>query len=189
MSKADRIYIPAGGMTAEQKAALEAAIAELEAMSSDTAVDIYKIQKKLETLSKSGIKDMAKGYSRQRIIEQLNELIDILDARISMELIADKEWNPEENVNRPIVTENGIIFPSNHVCESKCEECGKCKDSACTETVCANKCQGHTSNAPQKGDNKDETNFTPLIIVGIVAALVLIGTGTAMFIVIKKKNS
>ena len=187
LSKADRIYIPAGGMTAEQKAALEAAIAELEAMPADTAIDIFKIQKKLSTLAKTGIKDMAKGYSRQRIVEQLNELVDILDARISMELIADKEWNPEENRVRPTVTENGIIFPSNHVCESMCEECGKCKDSACTEGVCANKCQGHASVQP--GGNGDKADFTGLIVVGIIAVLVLVGTGSAMFIIMKKKNA
>ena len=31
-----------------------------------------------------------------------------------------------------------------HTCESVCEECGKCTDEACTETACAEKCQGHT---------------------------------------------
>lgn len=190
LSKADRIYIPAGGMTAEQKAALEAAFAELEAMTAETAVDIFKIQKKLDDLSKNGIKDMAKGYSRQRIIEQLNELSDILDARISMELIADKEWNPEENRTRPTVTENGIVFPSNHVCESKCESCGRCTDTACTESACAKKCKGHSLNvSDRKDDEADEGNFTALIIVGVVAALVLIGTGVAMFFVMKKKNA
>ena len=30
-----------------------------------------------------------------------------------------------------------------HTCESKCEECGKCTDAACTESVCAEKCEGH----------------------------------------------
>ena len=133
---------------------------------------------------------MAKGYSRQRIIEQLNELSDILDARISMELIADKEWNPEENRTRPTVTENGIVFPSNHVCQSKCESCGRCTDTACTESACAKKCKGHSLNVSDRNnDEADEGNFTALIIVGVVAALVLIGTGVAMFLVIKKKNA
>ena len=35
-----------------------------------------------------------------------------------------------------------------HTCESKCEECGKCTDAACTESVCAEKCEGHTVVAP-----------------------------------------
>lgn len=30
-----------------------------------------------------------------------------------------------------------------HTCESKCDECGKCTDTACTEDSCADKCQGH----------------------------------------------
>ena len=188
-SKADRIYIPAGGMTAEQKAALEAAIAELEAMPAETAVDIYKIMKKVEALAKTGIKDMAKGYSRQRIVEQLNELCDILDARISMELIADGEWDPEQIRVRPTVTENGIVFPSDHKCESKCASCGKCLDKACTETVCAEKCQGHKAPGSSDKDDEDDGGLGALVIVGIIAAVVLIGTGVAMFFVIKKKGA
>ena len=35
-----------------------------------------------------------------------------------------------------------------HTCESKCEECGKCTDAACTESVCAEKCEGHTVAVP-----------------------------------------
>ena len=186
-SKADRIYIPAGGMTAEQKAALVAAIAELEDMPAETAVDIYKILKKVEALAKSGVKDMAKGYSRQRIAEQLNELVEILDARISMELIADGEWNPEEIRVRPIVTESGIIFQGDHVCESKCDTCGKCLDKTCTMDACKEKCQGHKTEAP-KGDENKEFDTKGAIIVAIIAGVVLIGTGVALAIVFTKKE-
>ena len=186
-SKADRIYIPAGGMTAEQKAALVAAIAEIEDMSAETAVDIYKILKKVETLAKSGVRDMAKGYSRQRIAEQLNELVEILDARISMELIADGEWNPEEIRVRPIVTESGIIFQGDHVCESKCDTCGKCLDKTCTMDACKEKCQGHKTEAPKDDGNK-EFDTKGAIIVAIVAGVVLIGTGVALAIVFTKKK-
>lgn len=186
-SKADRIYIPAGGMTAEQKAALVAAIAEIEEMSAETAADIYKILKKVETLAKSGVRDMAKGYSRQRIAEQLNELVEILDARISMELIADGEWNPEEIRVRPIVTESGIIFQGDHVCESKCDTCGKCLDKTCTMDACKEKCQGHKTEAP-KGDENKEFDTKGAIIVAIVAGVVLIGTGVALAIVFTKKK-
>ena len=35
-----------------------------------------------------------------------------------------------------------------HTCESKCPECGKCLDDACTDTACADKCQGHTETPP-----------------------------------------
>ena len=30
-----------------------------------------------------------------------------------------------------------------HECESVCDECGKCTDAACKESVCAEKCEGH----------------------------------------------
>ena len=186
-SKADRIYIPAGGMTAEQKAALVAAIEEIEDMSAETAVDIYRILKKVEALAKSGVKDMAKGYSRQRIVEQLNELVEILDARISMELIADGEWNPEEIRVRPIVTESGIIFQGDHVCESKCDTCGKCLDKTCTMDACKEKCQGHKTEAPKDDGNK-EFDTKGAIIVAIIAGVVLIGTGVALAIVFTKKK-
>ncbi len=35
-----------------------------------------------------------------------------------------------------------------HVCESKCEECGKCTDAACTEAACKDKCAGHEDPPP-----------------------------------------
>jgi hypothetical protein len=175
-------------MTAAQKEALVAAIAELEAMPAETAVDIYKILKKVEALAKNGVKDMAKGYSRQRIIEQLNELVEILDARISMELIADGEWNPEEIRVRPIVTENGIIFPSDHTCESKCETCGKCKDKACTMDACTEKCMGHKTETPKDDENK-EFDVKGAIIVGVIAGVVLIGTGVTLAVILTKKKA
>lgn len=33
--------------------------------------------------------------------------------------------------------------PPAHECESVCPECGKCLDAECTESACADKCQGH----------------------------------------------
>ena len=36
-----------------------------------------------------------------------------------------------------------LIAPLAHVCESICKECGKCTDADCTETACADKCEGH----------------------------------------------
>ncbi len=35
-----------------------------------------------------------------------------------------------------------------HVCESKCEECGKCTDATCTEDACKEKCAGHEEDPP-----------------------------------------
>jgi len=101
LDKANRIYIPAGGMTAEQKASLEAIFDEILAMDYDDAQAIYSIECRIAKLAKSETKDLAKGYSRQRINEQLNELCNILDARVSMKLIEDEEWNPEDGSQRP----------------------------------------------------------------------------------------
>lgn len=115
LDKADRIYIPAGGMSAEQREALSAVLDTIAEMDDSDAVAIYKIQKALSDLTKtSEIKKYASGYSRQRILEQLEYLVDILDARISMQLIADGEWDPETEPQRPTVNENGIGVPDNN---------------------------------------------------------------------------
>ena len=41
-----------------------------------------------------------------------------------------------------------ISTPPVHKCDSKCPECGKCLDEACTEAACADKCAGHTETPP-----------------------------------------
>ena len=99
-------------MTEEQMAELEAILNEIAAMSDEDTVAIYLIKNRIENLVKNEIKNYAKGYSRQIIIEQLNEMVDILDARISMQLIADGEWDPEVEPQRPTVNENGIGVPN-----------------------------------------------------------------------------
>ncbi len=43
-----------------------------------------------------------------------------------------------------VETSEEPVVPT-HECESECDECGKCTDAACTETVCAEKCEGHES--------------------------------------------
>ena len=101
LDKADRLYIPAGGMTEQNKADLEAIFAEIAAMNDDDAQGIHDIEQRIKAFVKSEVKNYAKGYSRQRIIEQLQELVDLLDARVSMQLIEDGDWNPEENSTRP----------------------------------------------------------------------------------------
>ena len=101
LDKADRLYIPNGGMTAEQKASLAAIFADILAMEMDDAQDIYNLECRIAALAKSETKELAKGYSRQRINEQLQELVEILDARVSMQLIEDEEWNPEDGSSRP----------------------------------------------------------------------------------------
>ena len=36
-----------------------------------------------------------------------------------------------------------IAYAPSHVCETICLECGKCLDAECTESACAEKCEGH----------------------------------------------
>lgn len=43
-----------------------------------------------------------------------------------------------------VLTEKAPEAP--HVCESECPFCGKCTDADCTESVCAEKCEGHVYN-------------------------------------------
>ncbi|MBE6925642.1 MAG: hypothetical protein E7461_02250 [Ruminococcaceae bacterium] len=108
LDKADRIYIPAEGMTAENKDALAAIFDEIAAMADTSAENIYNLAKRIETLASKEVKNYAKGYARQRIIEQLGELADILDARVSMQMIADNEWDPEETPERPSFEEEPV---------------------------------------------------------------------------------
>ena len=109
--KATRLYIPNGGMTEDQLTALNSAFDTIKAITADDAVGIFKVKSAVEELADSSIKDIAKGYSRQRIVEQLDELADLLDSKISLQLIQDGQWNPEEEERRPIVNEDGI-FPN-----------------------------------------------------------------------------
>ena len=60
--------------------------------------------------------------------------------------------------------EDAPVIPP-HECESVCPECGKCLDASCTESVCAEKCQGHTP-APSvptinDGDKLEMESVTP----------------------------
>ena len=88
-------------MTEEQKESLAAIYNEILAMEYADAQGIYNVECAIARLADGDIKDYAKGYSRQRIIEQLNYIVDILDARVSMQMIADNEWDPEETPARP----------------------------------------------------------------------------------------
>lgn len=42
-----------------------------------------------------------------------------------------------------------LVGCEQHTCQSKCETCGKCQNSNCTEDACTDKCLGHTT---QGGD-------------------------------------
>lgn len=41
--------------------------------------------------------------------------------------------------------ESGVALSEQHVCEHKCEICGKCTDAECDDKACIDKCEGHTA--------------------------------------------
>ena len=47
------------------------------------------------------------------------------------------------NVDKIVIKSTEQLTWKPHECESVCDKCGKCLDAACTETVCAEKCEGH----------------------------------------------
>lgn len=52
--------------------------------------------------------------------------------------------NGHPNLDKVFFLESdGNVTVPPHECESVCSKCGKCTDSACTETACEVKCEGH----------------------------------------------
>ena len=109
IDRANRLYIPAAGMTEAQRDSLRAKFDEILAMPTSGAVNVHRVQSAIKTLY-SGT-SYAKGYSGQRLSQQLKELVTLLDNRISTELIASGDWNPETQP-RPTVTDSKIVFPT-----------------------------------------------------------------------------
>ena len=163
LDKADRLYIPAGGMTEQQKADLKTALDKISAMNSATAEDIYAIYEALAEFAKSEVKNYAKGYSRQRIIEQIEYIADIVDARVSMQLIADGEWDPETTPVRPL--------------------------GATTEEDNSGNNANSGNNKPgENNDNNGEKESNPLIVIIIVAIVVVAGGAVTVVIILNNKN-
>lgn len=67
-----------------------------------------------------------------------------------------------------------------HECEHKCETCGKCTDSECSDAACRDKCTCEGVN------DKDNTGLIVGLSVGIPVALVIIAA--VVIIVIKRKK-
>ena len=90
LSKADRIYIPAGAMTAEQRASLAIAMAEIQNMPFETNEDIAKICDSVNGVL-NNLSQYSSGYAKQRISDDLSYLAEILDARSVMPIIIEEE--------------------------------------------------------------------------------------------------
>lgn len=168
IDKADRIYVPAGHMTEEQRNALAADFAYILALTSGNAAEIYRVQINVDDLV-DNIKNYVKNsYSRQRIKDQLEDLSSLLDTRVSMQLIADGQWDPETTPIRPaveVLANPDITIPA---CEHACELCGRCTDATSKDLYCVAKCQGHdpdhkcVSVCDQCGKCTDKTCYEPV---------------------------
>lgn len=172
LDRAQRLYIPAGGMTQEQYQQLQSKFDEIKAMPADGAVDIYKIQQSIQSLYGLTGFSYAKGYSGQRITETLKELVALMDTRISAALVENGDWDPETNPVRPNVTENGITDP---------------ETTEPTTPVNPN-----PVNPTTPGDSDDQTDaekfFTTQVVIMVVAMAVMAVTGIIISRMAKAKK-
>ena len=96
LDKADRLYILAGDMTAEQRSDLENGMNGILAKPYSTSTEFKSVYAGVNTL-KNALKYYASGYSYDRINQQLTELLAILNARYEMMLVAESNIQiPEE---------------------------------------------------------------------------------------------
>lgn len=171
LDRAQRIYIPAGGMTQEQYVQLQAKFDEIKAMPTDGAVNIYKIQQSVQSLYGMTGTSYAKGYSGQRMVESLKELVTLLDSRISIALVESGDWDPEKNPTRPTVTEEGI------------------KEPGATETPKPVNPDGNTgADKNQQDQEENEKFFNDMIVILVIAVVVMLGTGVAIVCMAKRKK-
>ena len=172
LDRAQRIYIPNGGMTQEQYDQLSAKFDEIKAMPTDGYVNIYKISKAIQGLYGMTGTSFAKGYSSQRMVETFKEIVSLLDTRISIALVESGDWDPEKNPARPNVTEDGIKDP------------GQEKPTNPKPTT------PNQGEDPAGDPDANEDFFQTLWIILGVALLVMLVTGVAIFqMARRKKNS
>ncbi len=82
LDRADRLYIPAEGMTDANKTALKAKFDEILKMETDTSAQILAVKAEIASLYKTtNISKYAKGFSARRITEALTELNGLLDIK------------------------------------------------------------------------------------------------------------
>ncbi|MBQ8374051.1 MAG: family 10 glycosylhydrolase [Clostridia bacterium] len=85
LDRANRIYLPAGGTTAEKIAALQARFEEILAMPDGTADELDAIYDEVNKLTKeSGVRKFVTGYSGTRVNETMKELCSLLDTKIQI---------------------------------------------------------------------------------------------------------
>ena len=88
ISKAERLYIPAGAMTESDKISLEDEFDKILELPDTTNEELEVIyQSVLQILN--NVQKYASGYAKQRISEDLDYLTDILKARSLMPIVED----------------------------------------------------------------------------------------------------
>ena len=87
--RAEKLYIPSGGMTEEKLAALNAEFEKLLAMPASSTGELRALSKALTTLREtvSGTSDYALGYSRQRITATLQEAENLLSIKLERSIL------------------------------------------------------------------------------------------------------
>lgn len=99
LSRADRLYIAKGLMTADQRAALKAEFDKILAMKGETAKELLAIQAAVEDLYAYGaINDYANGFAARRMQNTLSELSELLSVKADI-LTPVKEAEPENPGN------------------------------------------------------------------------------------------
>lgn len=169
LSKAQRLYITAGGMTQAQYDALEQKFNEIAAMDTQGAINLRKIYNAVNAIYANGISAYAKGYSGQRITAQLKELNQLLNTKISRALIDDGQWDPEQNAVRPTVTETEIIP---YVPSEPNKPSGPNFSNGSNETT----------------EPTDENNNVGLIVGLSVGGALLVAAAVAVTIILVKKS-
>ena len=111
LDKADRIYIPAGGMSLAGREELAQIFAEIEAMPYESFSQISNISLRVSKL-RNNLVSSVNDHSLNRITDDLDYLIGILDARANMlgEATEDSDL-PDDGVEIPDGGEEGPEIP------------------------------------------------------------------------------
>ncbi len=166
LDRADRIYIPSGNMTQEQKAALQAEFDKILQMNAEGPIDIFKIQEAVKAIYTPGISGYAKAYAGQRITEQLKELVELLENKKMISLVEGGHWDPTQNPTPPTVWADGIGYPEPPVAEPS---------------------EPYNPHRPQAPVQEQPDNTLTIVLVCVGAAVVIAAAAVAVVLVRKKK--
>ena len=109
LDKTDRLYIPAGAMDAAGRESIKVVFDGIMKNLRITPAGIYRVYNRIDALATTELKYYATGYARERLAEQLKELLVILNARISITLVRDGIWDPETDASRPTLEELELL--------------------------------------------------------------------------------